>query len=529
MRRRFALPTISLVLAGLALASPEKHAYASRHERAEFIQLAQTPGDVIACRSSPTRHCILELALAALEEIDEESAAYHALVAISEAQAKAADFEAAAATMDRTGVLYSKPSPRVSLARLMAEAGRYDAARAMAEGISDADDRALAFLEIGEIATRAGRADLAENAFEASLAIAASLPNGRQARDSILQLSESWARAAAVAAERHITPVVRRAISAANTDAEREESIAVLAAVYALAGNIDAAFTAFRSLHDADLSARVQIRIARAQARSGNLVGARATLNAALARLDHVQDRDSRDVIRSRAAEFLAANGNVSAAVAMVDAMEGGFFRAQWLMLMAHEISTMPNTGSAREEIAAVLRATEKMDDAQMRALTLWSAAGVQAKIGDVTSARANVAAALATVGRIEEASLRAMVYGNFGAMLAREGYRDESQAAFDDALMTADKIVDVGGLGGREMALLSIARNQAEVGNIAAARSTIERDVDHRWRNIVLVSIAEAQAKAGKVRDALASAYQIEDPRSRVDAFSRIANQLSQ
>jgi len=525
MRRRFALLIISLTLAGSVFANSDKHADASRSEVTEFVQVAQTPGDVIVCRSSPTRHCILELALAAAEEIDEESAAYHALTAISKAQAKAAEFEAAAATMDRVGALYSKPSPRVNLAELMAEARRHDAAWATAESVSDADDRALAFLKIGEIAAKAGRVDLAENAFEASLTTAASLPNGRQARNFILQLSESWARTTVASAERQIPPVVLRAIDAADTDADREASIAVLAAVHALAGNIDAASAAFRNLHDADLRIRVQIRIAAAQVRSGDVVGARATFNAALAKIDQVQNRDSRDVIRSRAAEFLAANGELGAAVATVSTMEGSGFRAQWLMLMADNIATMTNTGSARNDIAAVLREAERIEDAQLRALLLLSVARAQAKEGNVVSARDNAAEALATVEQIEEESLRAMVYSNFGVMLARAGYRNESQAAFDDALTTADKIADVGGL---EMALMSIARNQAEVGNIAAARSIIERDVQHRWQSIVLVSIAEAQARSGQVMDALVSADEIEDPGHRVDAFTRIANQLS-
>jgi hypothetical protein len=113
--------------------------------------------------------------------------------------------------------------------------------------------------------------------------------------------------------------------------------------------------------------------------------------------------------------------------------------------------------------------------------------------------------------------------------MLARAGYRDESQAAFDDALMAADKIVDVAGIGDRELALMLVARNQAEAGDIAAARSTMERGLGHGRRNILFASIAGAEAKAGKVSEALTTADQIEDPRYRVEAFTRIANQLPQ
>jgi tetratricopeptide (TPR) repeat protein len=525
MRRRFAVLAISFALAGSVLANPNKCADASQNERTQFVQLAQTPGDVNACRSSPSRHCILELALAAAEEIHEESAVYHPLVVISRAQAKAGEFEAAMATMARIHTQYSNPSPRASLAYLMAEAGRYDAARQMAESISGADDRASAFRVIGEAAAKAGRKDLAENAFEASLVAAASLPNGRQADHLILQLAESWARVAATSAESQITPIMLRAIDAANTDANREESTAVLAAVHALAGNIDAAFAAFRNLYDAELSAGAEIRIAEAQARSGDVVEARATFNAALAKIDQIQNRESRDFIRTGAVEFLAASGEVSAAVAMVNAMESASFRDLWFVLIGHDISSI----SARNEIAAVLRETARIDEAQMRALMLWSIAQAQAKIGDGSSARDNVAAALATVERIEEASLRAEVYGSFGVMLASAGYRDESQTAFDDALTTADKIADVGGFRIREMALQSIATNQAEAGNIAAARSMVDPGVGHRRWDRVLVSIAEAQAKAGKVVDALASADQIENPGYRVDAFTGIANHLSQ
>jgi tetratricopeptide (TPR) repeat protein len=514
------------MLAGTVPAKPARCAEASRNDGAEFVQIAQTFGDVIACRSSPSRHCILELALAAAEETDEESSTYHALVAISEAQAKAGDFEAAAATMDRIGTLYSKPSPRVNLAQLMAEGGRYDAARAMAERIVEADDRALASLMIGEAATKAGRFDLAQSALEASLATAASLPNDLQWRAFILELAEAWAPSAAASADRAMAPVIVKAIGAASTEADREQATALLAAVHAAAGEIDEAAAALQTVHDPDLFARVQTRMAKAQGQSGDVVGARARFNAVLAKIGRIQSRDSRDVIRSRAAAFFAANHDVRAAMAIIDTMEDNGFRRDWLMRIIDENLAGEDREFARDLIAAVLRSAQRIDDAQSRALTLWSVARAQAKIGEVLAARESIAAALAAVRRIEDTSLRAMVYANFGAMLDRAGFRDESPASFDAALATAEGIADV---GMREMAMLSIAKRQAEVGNFAAARSTIEHDATNGGRDIVLVSIAEGQGRAGKVVAALATADEIEDPRSRVEAFTRIANQLSQ
>jgi tetratricopeptide (TPR) repeat protein len=465
------------------------------------------------------------LALAAVEKIDEDSGKYDALAAISNAQAQAGEFEAAAATVDRIHAVYSWPPPALTLARLMAEAGRYDAAWAVAGKIANVNDRAQTLLAIGKAATKAGKPDLAQNAFAASLATAALLPNDSRFHNLMLDLAEVWAAVSPIAADRQITPVVAKAISAANAEADGEESIALLGAVHALCGQVDAARAILPSLHDPDLIARVRTRIAQAQARSGDAAGSRATLSAALADIDRVHSPYDRDEIRA----LVAANEDLSAAVALVNTMEDGSGRALRFGLLGYDISTLPNTESARDTIPAVLRAIEKIDDAQTRALMLWSVACFQAKAGDVASARDNVTAAMATIGRIESAFSRATAYGDFGFMLAHAGYRDESEAAFDDALMAADRIVDVAGLGDRELARMSIASNQVEAGAIAAARSTMERGLGHGWRNILLASIAGAEAKAEKVSDALTTADQIEDPRYRVEAFTRIANQLPQ
>src|SRR5437773_557820 len=63
MCRRFAFLTTSLTLIGAVLASPDKCAAASPSGQAESSQIAQVSGDLIACRSSPSRHCVLDLAL----------------------------------------------------------------------------------------------------------------------------------------------------------------------------------------------------------------------------------------------------------------------------------------------------------------------------------------------------------------------------------------------------------------------------------------------------------------------------------
>jgi tetratricopeptide (TPR) repeat protein len=506
MSRRIGVLVTSLAFIGSMLS---RHADAAGNEAPQSVQVAQTPGDVIACRLSLSRHCILELALAALEEIDDAPARYGALVTVSRSQARAAEFEAAAATVDRITVAYSWPPPRVTLVRLMAEAGRYEAARAMAEKIARADDRAMALLAIGGAATKAGRADLAQNAFAASLAAATSQPNDLRSRNFIFDLARTWAKVAPASADREITSAFAKAIGAANASADREQSTATVATIHALCGQVDAAVATLRELHDTDLIAGVETQIASARARTGDVAATRA---------NQIQNGASRDGISS-AAEF-------SAVVETASAIEDVNFRAIEFMLIAHSISTMADTGDARREIVAVLREAEKISDPQSRAQILWAVAQVQAKAGDRASARHTLTSILVTVDEIENFDLRATVFANFGIAMERGGYSEESKSAFESALRAADRVTDV--LDARMDAIASIARSEAEAGNIAAARSIMEGLVEHRLRDKVMVSIAEAQAKSGHIAEALISADEIEDPGHRVDAFTRIADDIS-
>ena len=478
----------------------------------------------IACRNAPTRHCLIQWASKESKEIREESRLSHALAAIAEAQAEAGEFEAAQASIDSMSAFYSKPLPPVYVAQAMAQAGGYDSALAMAKKIAESDQRSLAFDFIAEVAVGAGYPRTARNALDMALASAREIPEGSNQRRAILNAAEIFH---SLGDDQTIHDLVDRFLKRAgaiSANDERERTLNLVAALYALTGDFDAALATARDVHDEELQSWILLRIAEAQYKAGLAVAARTTLDAALKSGERSSESRSRDVARAGAINLLAENGEIQAALATAGRIEQGGLLAQLLSSMAFHLPDSPNNGGGREVLATILAMAEALDDAQWYAQTSVSIGVAQSRFGETETARKTFQRAITAVTDVEDASLRSSVYVNVATRLYSAGYVEQSQSAFDAALANAEPLPDS---FGRDMAYKSIVGGYAEVGNFAMALAMKEKYLGSGWGNFALVSIAEAQAKSGTVAEALATVADIDAADQRVDALIRIAEAL--
>ena len=237
---------------------------------------------------------------------------------------------------------------------------------------------------------------------------------------------------------------------------------------------LDVALVAAVAVHKLEFRDWALADVAVAEAAGGDGAGALATA----ARVS-----DPRMVIATlrRIARAQAEAGDVVGARATARAIPDAATRAEAINAIAAAQLVAGDTGAAQETLAQALLATGAVTDAGRQSLLLSEIAGVQVKLGDRAGATASLDRAL------------------------------ERARAID----TPDE---------RERALSRIAVIQADAGRPAVALATTETITEPGQRTPALIRAAAAQAAAGEISRALATAAAIEDARYRTAALQEVA-----
>ena len=389
---------------------------------------------------------------------------------------------AAARALAKAGAAAPPPAAdaREAQARLTkAAAATLSKALEAAGKIDDAEYRADAFADIGEVFAEANEMRRAMQAFDLATTTAEGVPASEYSGvfvETALSTIVRWQ--ARVGDARWAARTMARVMGIARRVEELDDRAGALAA------------------------------IARAQARSGDAGGAAQSIEQALAAAARIEDQERYSALLDIARAQGAAH-DFQGALATAKRIRKRLYRVWALTGIARYQTEAGDARGAVRSIGQALAVAEQMEDESDRSWALASIAEAQAGAGDAGGAARTIERALATAARIEDEGGRNWRFAAIAQVQAKTG-------DFKGALATARRIKDE---ENRAKALADIAWARAKTGDISEALTTARRIVGEKFRVYALAGIAEVQAKAGDaggaartIEQASAAATRIED-----------------
>jgi tetratricopeptide (TPR) repeat protein len=266
-----------------------------------------------------------------------------------------------------------------------------------------------------------------------------------------------------------------------------------IAEAQAVSGDIAGAFETMRAIDDAGRRASVLAKIAEAQAAAGDIAGALETVSA-------IYPLDNRAVMLANIAKSQVSNGDIAGAHATVRKAleqikgfrEKGFWTPALTEVAGAQVAVNDISG-ARATLATVLRTAKTLPDGASRDYAMAMISEAQALAGDS-------AGAIATAKTVETAELRvkALASVSKAQVVAGDIAGALETSTFEDA-------------AGRAIILANIAKAQAANGDVAKARESIAAAVEavkdglqeREWLDVAR-AVAGAQAVAGETIEAL-------------------------
>ncbi|HEY6344536.1 MAG TPA: hypothetical protein VIY49_23835 [Bryobacteraceae bacterium] len=325
----------------------------------------------------------------------------------------------------------------------------------------------------------------------------------------------------------------------------RADVLSSIAQAQAANGHFSEAVHTTQRIEDQRVRADALSSIAQAQAAAGQLTAAQTNWNAALIVAEKLDDF-SRAATSGSVAQAQAIAGQFAAALSTAHHIQDGGSQAAALSFIAQAQATAGHVNEAETNWDAALMIAQKLDDFT-RADTFGSVAQAQAIAGQFAAAlstaqhiqdRDSQAAALsfiarsqAKAGRFDDAIRTANLIrnrANQDAVLSSIAQAQSKDSQFNDAIRTINLIQDRSSQASALSA--AIGQFQAAAGDVSAAGarwsaalSTAEA-LGNAYNSEVLGSIAQAQAAAGGIADALRTAQNISDRSSKASALSFIA-----
>jgi hypothetical protein len=492
------------------------------------------PALQLAQQAPPGAAALFTEALALVRTVQDRDDRDEAFGRIAEARARTGDYAAARALLRSIGSAEVRDDAAETVALIAARSGAFDAALELASSLAEGDRRAqtqgriareraqagdvAAGLEIAgriaandtrvmtlgfiaEIAARAGQREPAEQAALRTREAMARLtdPGMRDTMLAIVSAARARGGDHAEALEQALTI----------TDAPaRIGAVTELAGVALAAGDAPAALRATEALltlsrqtpAEAD-RVRILADAAELQVNAAASTAAGVTLSEAARIADTIADQsEKRDAIARLAAA--RARFDPDAAIAAARTHPDREARGQVLAAVATALA-LSGRATLALELTREIGDSSFRDDARRRAVLALAAANLRQALAALDRMPAvQRQAILATM--LEE---RAAAGDAAGALAAAE--------RIADAATRAELVVD---------AIRVLAREHRDA---AGALRLAERIVAREPREEALVEIAEAQARAGDIRAALATARGLRSPGNRAAALALIAARM--
>ena len=477
--------------------------------------LAQAPDPAwAACRAAPKRACLLAEATRSARSLSQATSRAEGLDAIVRVLVEGHRFEEALALSASLRQEGDSLVVRTRLAAALAAAGRFAEADQAAQAIRDPGWRAMAEATLAEVLAAKGN-------------VAGAKAKARLAH----QLAHRAARSGDFA--------IRRVAVAMICLGDTDEAVAMVRAIvsphWRLRGLIEAATTlsatrpklALELLRDASKVASGQGNlvwtiydmrdVAVAQAGAGSTAEARATLERAAEAARSFNDQGTRDTFLEVVGVGLSQAGLAAEAVTLVRTMGGDWPRVR----IAAAVGAAETTAGRRAEAAAAYDlAARAAEEGRLEARPFLHAHIAESEAGAGLADRVAV-----SLDRTDKAA--ALVEGPYRSGALATAAMTRIRLAGSDAAAAAAAIADA---GVRDAVMKSAVEELIKAGRLDAARAAALSISTPMDRGYPLSLVAAAQAKAGKLDDALATLDAMPPIHyRRVDALAAIAAAMAQ
>ncbi|MBP6005206.1 MAG: hypothetical protein KA746_17390 [Pyrinomonadaceae bacterium] len=291
-----------------------------------------------------------------------------------------------------------------------------------------------------------------------------------------------------------------------------------IAEIQAASGDIDGSSRTASLIQDLYWKSYTQSMVANAQTKTGDLAGARKTLESALKIADRVSESDRKANVQSFIAAAQAMSGDLAgaqktlkSAMKITEPIRYGvdFNRTQGVILMAQ--STIVGVQAKTGDTAGALKSSELIQNESWRDRARQAIAEAQAKAGDI-------AAALETVDLILSPLLKIDAQSEIAVSQAKNNDLSGSQKTIDSALKTVD-LVDP---AWKYLALEPIAIAMARSGIFVRALKTADLIEKRYVKCEAQRDIAKAQLLSGDIAGAKKT---LELARQTADLDQRMAH----
>jgi tetratricopeptide (TPR) repeat protein len=239
-------------------------------------------------------------------------------------------------------------------------------------------------------------------------------------------------------------------------------------------------------------------------------------LGLAVTAAHNIENADWRKSALVRVSEAQTEAGDFVAALATAGEIEGVVS-----MLHLSPLRTIAEAQAAAGDARGALVTAQMLTEGLARASALIGVASALAAAGNVEGTRDAVKAAWAATESMPRDSLRASALARIAIVAKKAGDFETAEKALNAALAIA-RSLDPN--GSDSLALRWIAEAQATAGNVEAALATAIEVQDVTHRSEAVASVAAAEAAARDFSAALATAEKIEHPNVLVEAWSGIA-----
>ena len=489
-----ALTRVAVYLKRLPASAVVKHGVDDAKERPSLVTERRS-----ACIQDPSFDCIIALASAVANGIDDVNLRASMLKIIASAQAKAG---------------YAKVAKRTFVAGLK-----------LVERINHTSTRTSALNEIASAQAEAGHKEAAKRTLAAALETARTIDDVSKRAFALRDVAVAYGEAGNRQAAMQTLRVAFETARDIDGGATRKLAMTEIAIAQTKAGDPIQALATARSIGDASSRVWILSSIAVAQAEAGDRRTAARVLVKAFEvakEIDDARQGPFGSVFNDRASALReivvaqAKTGDATGAIKAARSIDDSGERASALRYIA---VLQAETG----HIPAALVTADSIEEAVKKGSALSDIATVEAKTGDGKGARRTLAAALETVQSIDDAGSRALALSGIATAQVKAGDRQGAKQTLTAASETARYIDDKDPM--RDLELSELGTAQAKAGDIAGAFKTA-RSIgdDFGSRTSVLSAIATAQAEAGDFVKATRTAMSIENEASQVRALARVA-----
>lgn len=408
------------------------------------------------CRRAPNRLCIIDIALAAAELIEDATARDVSLLNVSAAQAQAGQLDEAVATINRVRSSYGHLSPLLLIAEQQAARGDYQAVVSTIAEINDRHSQIVALSLVAKQFRQREDFEKADRAADVMIGIAAF------ERDRYAYI-ENYLHAATLLAQAGDTDRARIAVKAVLAMLEKLESadldnvLAGIVKAQCSIGDVDGAVAMTARIVGHSPKVGAHLCIAQLQFKSLKAESARTSIGLAHASAANIGERRSRDIALADVAVARVAMENADAALKTAGEVNDTDIRFSAVLRIGRTLSEIADRESAAKVFDLAFDDASKIADSWRRELAFLQLAEAQSEIGAV-------AAAMHIGDRIEADAMRASVWKVIALGFARTGDLESATTA----VQRLDSQID------RAAALVAVSEEALESGDLAAADAAV-------------------------------------------------------